>query len=268
MSSLFRLARAFRPRTTPSTFFHSNTALGRTQNLKHARFYTPRTPPPRIPIPTPTTNPVAAKQTIIYALLGINTTIYGYSIYANALAEQNYPAKMYAFIHNMTLNLNAFRDEKRYWTALTATFTHLSLTHFACNMFVFYTMGQFLVRLPIITPARFLIIVFGSGLLGSAGYLQNRARKVPAGAYDRSRGVGFSGALMGITTVAACFYPHAQMMLMGVIPMPLWVLTLGFAAVDGYFLNDETSRIGHAGHLGGMAFGAAYYLIRLRGLRI
>jgi membrane associated rhomboid family serine protease len=42
---------------------------------------------------------------------------------------------------------------------------------------------------------------------------------------------------------------------------------LGYAAYDGYYLNSENSRIGHAGHLGGLAFGIGYYLLRLRGLR-
>jgi membrane associated rhomboid family serine protease len=53
----------------------------------------------------------------------------------------------------------------------------------------------------------------------------------------------------------------------GIIPLPLWATVAGYAVYDGYYLNDNNSRIGHAGHLGGLAFGIAYYLLRLRGLR-
>jgi membrane associated rhomboid family serine protease len=85
---------------------------------------------------------------------------------------------------------------------------------------------------------------------------------------DYQRGLGFSGALMGITSVAACLAPRAQVQLYGIIPMPLWGIVLGYAAYDGYYLNNANSRIGHAGHLGGLAFGIGYYLLRLRGLRM
>jgi membrane associated rhomboid family serine protease len=48
----------------------------------------------------------------------------------------------------------------------------------------------------------------------------------------------------------------------------LWATVAGYAVYDGYYLNDNKSRVGHAGHLGGLAFGIAYYLLRLRGLRV
>lgn len=73
---------------------------------------------------------------------------------------------------------------------------------------------------------------------------------------------------MGVSTVATCFYPNVRMLLMGVVPMPLWALTAGYIIYDGYFLNDAGATIGHAGHLGGAAFGALYYLLRLRMLKI
>jgi membrane associated rhomboid family serine protease len=44
-------------------------------------------------------------------------------------------------------------------------------------------------------------------------------------------------------------------------------LAVGYGVYDGYYLNDNKSRIGHAGHLGGAAFGFLYYIWRLRGLR-
>lgn len=45
------------------------------------------------------------------------------------------------------------------------------------------------------------------------------------------------------------------------MPMPLWVHSLGLFLYDWYELStvmEAGSLVGHAGHLGGMAFGAVY----------
>lgn len=73
---------------------------------------------------------------------------------------------------------------------------------------------------------------------------------------------------MGLTSVAACLAPHAKFQIYGIIPVPLWGLCAAYGLYDGYYLNDNNSRIGHAGHLGGLAFGLAYYLLVLRGLKV
>ena len=54
----------------------------------------------------------------------------------------------------------------------------------------------------------------------------------------------------------------------GIIPVPLWALMTGYAIYDGYYLSDSRSKIGHGGHLGGIAFGVVYYFAKLRGLRL
>lgn len=112
------------------------------------------------------------------------------------------------------------------------------------------------------------MIAVGSGVTGAAGYLYNRYLQTQGSARgDVTRGLGFSGAVMGISSVAACLAPTAQVQLYGIIPLPLWALVAGYAAYDGYYVNSSDSRIGHAGHLGGLAFGLAYYALRLRKLR-
>ena len=79
--------------------------------------------------------------------------------------------------------------------------------------------------------------------------------------------MGASGMVMGMSLVATCLWPTAPAGLILIpITFPLWVLTLGYVDVDTYFLKSETSPIGHAAHLGGAAFGAAYYFAYLRGL--
>lgn len=199
--------------------------------------------------------------------MGTNIVVFGYGMYAKAAAMQGHQGPFIKFMQNMTLNSDDFRAG-RYWTLLTSVFTHLSIGHVFSNMFTVYFLGQFLAYAPQITPGRYAIIALGSGLAGSVGFLANRAQKMEGSRMkDRTRGLGFSGAVMGISTVAACLRPTAQVAIWGIIPMPLWALVTGYAVYDGYYLNSNDTTIGHAGHLGGLIFGGAYYLLKLRGLR-
>jgi membrane associated rhomboid family serine protease len=193
--------------------------------------------------------------------------VFGYAMYTKAQARSGYIKPFTAFIHNMTVNLTDVLQNKAWWTLLTSTFAHIDLWHLAGNMFTTYFLGGFLCASPIITPMRLVIITLGAGITGSIGSLYQRYLVTHNKGRDYKRGLGFSGALMGITSVAACLTPTAKVLIYGIVPMPLWGLVLGYGFYDGYYLNDNNSRIGHAGHLGGLVFGITYYLLRLRGLR-
>lgn len=163
----------------------------------------------------------------------------------------------------MTISLKGFLGEHRYWTAITSCFSHLQVMHILGNMLSFYYMGQLLAMTPYFTPARFLTVILGSGLAGSAAWLYSmRLQGEP-----HRRALGFSGSLMGVGTVAAFLYPKTTFQIYGIIPVPLWALIAGYALFDGYYLNDHSSPIGHGGHLGGFAFGLLYSFAKLRGLR-
>ena len=212
---------------------------------------------------------VKANNNVLYALMGTNIAVFSYAMYLKQQAQQGYQLPLVQFIRKMTLNYSEFKSGV-YLPLITSTFTHLDIGHIFSNMFTVYFLGGFLASAPIITPMRFLTIALGSGLSGSVGYLMNRYYQLQAqgrGARDHTRGLGFSGAVMGISSVAACLAPQARVAIWGIIPMPLWALVAGYAVYDGYYLNSADSRIGHAGHLGGLAFGLVYYYARLRGLR-
>lgn len=171
---------------------------------------------------------------------------------------------MINYIQNMTISLQGFLGERRYWTALTSCFSHLDLMHIVGNMLSFYYMGQLLAITPYFTPVRFLTVILGSGVAGSAAWLYSTLRQGD----PQKRALGFSGSLMGVGTVAAFLYPKTTFQIYGIIPVPLWALIAGYALFDGYYLNDQRSRIGHGGHLGGFAFGVLYSFAKLRGVRV
>lgn len=203
---------------------------------------------------------------LVKGFMGINIAVFGYGAYAKAQAQEGYMENFRTFYQNMTMNL---RDVKNgyYWQVITNVFTHTGLVHIAFNLFTFWSLGGALAALPV-TPGQFTLIVLGSGLMGSLGWLAQEELRVQAGdsGFPR-RALGFSGALVGAVTVVACFMPRNQVSLFGVVPVPLWLLTIGYAVYDGYYLNSENTRTAHAGHLGGLAFGLAYYFLRLRRLR-
>ncbi len=68
----------------------------------------------------------------------------------------------------------------------------------------------------------------------------------------------------GIMVATACIAPTTTVQLFGVVPLPLWLLTVGYLFYDGYYLDSPASNVGHASHLGGSAFGFAFYMLRLR----
>lgn len=206
-----------------------------------------------------------ANMRILYGLLGANLAVFGYAQYSKTLAQQGFPEKWLTFYRNMTLNLSEVQN--RPWTLITSTFTHINFWHLLGNAVTTYFLGQFLAAAPMMNPARILLITFGSGLAGSIGWLANRTSRSAPRQYDRQRAMGFSGSVMGIMTVAACFNPTSKVLIYGIVPVPLWGLVAGYFVYDGYYLNSNNTQIAHAGHLGGLMFGFAYYFLKLRGLR-
>lgn len=269
MSSLLRLSGALRSLRTPQPthFFSPSHTLPRS-SLTRPRLYSKYIP--RNSGYRSYESQLKANNAVLYTLMGTNIAIFGYAMYLKQQAQQGYQLPLIRFLQKMTLNYSEFKNGS-YLPLLTSTFTHLDLGHIFSNMFTVYFLGSFLASAPVITPLRFLTIALGSGLSGSVGYLVNRYYQLQAqgrGAQDRTRGMGFSGAVMGISSVAACLAPQARVAIWGIIPMPLWALVAGYAVYDGYYLNSADTRISHAGHLGGLAFGLAYYVARLRGVRL
>lgn len=201
---------------------------------------------------------------LIYGMIGLNVTFFMYANYTKVQAQQGHVELFSKWYPNMTLSVYGLVKEHRYWTIITSTFSHLEFFHVASNMVSFYYMSQMLAATPYFTPLRLLTLVIGSGVCGGLGYLCLQIQQRD----PHQAALGFSGSVMGVGTIAAFLYPKTTIQIYGIIPVPLWALMLGYAFYDGYYLSDQNSRIAHAGHLGGAAFGALYYFTRLRGLRI
>lgn len=209
----------------------------------------------------------------IWMIITANGCVFGLWQYANYTKDNRLRQWLNT---NFTLSLKNY-FENRSWTALTAAFSHTDLVHFAFNMLALHAFASILSWVPGIGAMHVQFLCLGSAVAASYAWLKERQWGEPRATFTSDKrmvppvrpaalyttGLGASGMVMGAGAAAACLMPLAPMRIMGVIPAPLWAVTLGFAAVDTYFLHTD-SKVGHSAHLGGSIFGLVYYAVFLR----
>lgn len=167
---------------------------------------------------------------------------------------------------------------RRPWTGyqlLTYGFLHsrANVGHILLNMLIFWMFGRELEQRygrREFTLFYLAAIVF-AGLVWSlteSVYVSSDIRQmmfeggIAREIVQRPTALGASGGIAGLVALFALNYPHRQVLLFFVIPMPMWV-----AAVLG-LLWDVKGAIGRTGdvaftaHLGGALFGLMYYQFR------
>lgn len=208
---------------------------------------------------------------MLRTLIVLNTSIFCTWIYARYTND----GKLHRFLReNATLSWHNIKAG-RYWTLVTSAFSHESFNHFLFNMFALSTFGSVLctaggvgVGAPHVAA-----LYLGGALAGSAAFLYQKKPKIDRrwghfaqhGLAASPAALGASGAIMGITAVATCLAPFAPMtlLLFPVGAIPMFLMTGAYIGADLFLLgnDDLTAR---SAHLGGVAFGAVYYLAFLR----
>ncbi|KAF2099993.1 hypothetical protein NA57DRAFT_75495 [Rhizodiscina lignyota] len=203
----------------------------------------------------------ASNSRFIWGLIIANTIVFaGWEYCKFGQGSDQLKAFMYS---NFVISGDHIKAN-RYWTIVTSAFSHISEGHFLGNMITLYAFGSLLATFPGMRVANLAVLSFGSAVSGSLGWLLHERRDEQA--YVQRHAVGASGMIMGLGAAAACLTPTTTFLLFGIVPMPLWMLVGGYFLYDSYYLDSKDSRVGHAGHLGGLAFGVAYYALRLRRL--
>lgn len=136
----------------------------------------------------------------------------------------------------------------RPWTVVTYMFLHADLGHLFFNMIGLFFFGP---RLEERLEARsFLWLYFISGI-GGALFQTIFASAAPM--------VGASGAIFGLLTAYAYFWPRDKILVMFVIPMEIWLAVSLYVAYSLFAGMGSTSGgIAHFAHLGGAAVGFGY----------
>jgi membrane associated rhomboid family serine protease len=138
------------------------------------------------------------------------------------------------------------RHPTSYYTILTSMYAHASLGHIVFNVLALIFIGIFLEQS--IGTRAFMVIYFVAGLAGTFVFAAVNWSTPYVGA------VGASGAISGILGAAARLYPNQRFSLMGLIPMPLWTLTILFVFIQ-LLIALSSSNISWEAHMGGLAAG-------------
>ena len=145
------------------------------------------------------------------------------------------------------------------WTWVTSIFAHapLSLGHIFINGLVLFFFGTVLERK--IGSRRFLTLFLVGGLV--AGVSQALATSLLAPRAAWTGALGASGAIAAVLGTLTILNPNLRVYLWFFIPMPLWILTIAFAAYDLFFAATGGAGAGgvaRVAHLSGLALGLAY----------
>jgi len=142
------------------------------------------------------------------------------------------------------------------WTWVTSVFSHspFSFFHIAGNSIALYFFGPPVERY--IGSKKFAVLFVVSGMVAGLSQIGTAMALGTAGG-----GVlGASGAVMAIMGVLTILNPNLRVMLIfPPIPMPIWVLTGGYAllsVIGG--LGPVSGGIAHFAHLSGLVIGFAY----------
>lgn len=71
--------------------------------------------------------------------------------------------------------------------------------------------------------------------------------------------LGASGGIAGIIVLFALWYPNVQVYLMGVLPVPAWLMAILFLGLDIQGAVSRSGNVAYIAHLGGALFGYLYY---------
>ncbi|KAJ4387800.1 hypothetical protein N0V93_008402 [Gnomoniopsis smithogilvyi] len=230
-----------------------------------------------------------AVQTLKWSAIGTNLYIFGkWNVFRppiEAKRDGKYDPNSRAYIAAQLLhqrymfdNFTISRrnvDEGRWYTMLTSALSHKDLTHLAVNMFMLHqatSIGTYVG----LGPIRLATLALGSALGGSVGALYDNTQRIRAGEPDVP-GLGASGMVQGMLVATMLAAPRLPMQIFFIpIDISYRAVVGGFLAWDMYKLYEERRRgdrkksgwsgsyVGYAAHLGGAAFGAAFYLVAMR----
>jgi membrane associated rhomboid family serine protease len=148
------------------------------------------------------------------------------------------------------------------WRVLTGAFLHdpWNWTHIFWNMVFLWWFGRDMEDLY--GSGEFLLFYLISGI---AGNLLWGVTALAQGYSPQAYALGASGAVTAVMVLCACHYPTRTILVMFILPVPLWLWALLHVCGDlFYFLRGVNIGVAVAAHVGGAAFGFLYYKFAFR----
>ena len=222
---------------------------------------------------------------VVWGAAGLCVAGYGFHVYSRYRYTTAGDRQPIDFVEANFVNSRENLGKGRWWTLITSSFMHFEPIHLACNVL---TLVAFRHAAHIYGPSGFVGLWLGSAVACGAAQImwemvqdqELKKRKKdritifghplvqddPARSTIFAKSIGASGSVLGVVTAWCCMNPSTRIG-MFLIPLyvPAWSYGVAFVTFSGYCLvTNSLPALGHAGHLGGMAFGAAYYYLWLR----
>jgi membrane associated rhomboid family serine protease len=140
------------------------------------------------------------------------------------------------------------------WRLVTYMFLHApgSPFHILFNMLVLWMFGVEMETMW--GTKRFTIFYFicgiGSGMFSLFSLLDPRMAMTPV--------IGASGAVLGVITIYAYYFPHRQILLFFILPINIRIFVIGYAIFSLLGSFGGGGGISHLTHLGGIAIAFLY----------
>lgn len=159
-----------------------------------------------------------------------------------------------ALMDRLVFDIGRIKRNREYYRFVSSAFIHNDPFHLLVNMLALFFFGPIMeYQLGI---GNFLLIYFGS-LAGSKAWTWLEHFRD-----NTYRSLGASGAISGLTSAAAIFYPFSTVYAFFAIPMWLIVFALLYIVWSAVASsNGVRDNIGHAAHLGGALTGIAIVCI-------
>lgn len=140
------------------------------------------------------------------------------------------------------------------WRLVSYMFLHSTsdFSHLLLNMFTLWMFGGELEERWGTKRFIGLYFLFGTGAaLFSIFYMIDPVmRYVPV--------IGASGAIFGLLTAYAVYYPRRELFLFFVLPIRAWMLVVGYAVLSLSFAFSQDKMVAHLIHFGGIAVAFAW----------
>ncbi len=145
------------------------------------------------------------------------------------------------------------------WRLVTHAFCHDrgSIWHILFNMLFLYWFGCTLESMY--GTREFLLFYLSAAVIAGLAYVA-----VDFATGSAAPAMGASGAVLAVTMLYALHFPYERICIFWFFPLPMWLLMALYVIWDLHPLLQQLSGeevytgIGHAAHLGGLAFGFLY----------
>lgn len=185
---------------------------------------------------------ISASKTLIWSTIGLNVAVFGAWNWSRGTDPVNGASgpsfRVYGDKRQVSLKRQTEKtlDENfllrpsdlqnaKYWTLITSAFSHQALYHGLGNMFAIHAFGTVLAYAGV-PPLALGMLMMGSAVGGSLGFLAQHgglhgAKRRSSWQRIEHAALGASGMAMGMGAAAALLRPTSQMLVMGIIPLPM-----------------------------------------------